>query len=311
MPVIPAAGTIPWRHVQGTLEVALVHRPRYDDWSWPKGKLDASEEWPVAAARETLEETGLVVQLGVPLPSSEYTVLDRDGSPATKEVRYWAAEVAGGDGLLVNEIDDVAWLDRAAAYDRLDYARDRDQLLALVRADQLGYLRTRPLAVVRHAKAVPRSTWRREDPQRPLEESGQRRSAALGGVLAAYGISRLVSSPSARCADTLRPYAASLGRALRLREELSEEGFAADPTGVVGLIRRELTRSRATALCSHGPVLPTIIGALLEHVAPDAAQVTDLLDAVAAHGMSKGEVLVAHLTPGPDPLVVAVERHRP
>ena len=67
---IPAAGTVPWRLRDGTLEVALVHRPRYDDWSWAKGKLDADEDWAVAAVRETDEETGLLVRLGPPLPEA-------------------------------------------------------------------------------------------------------------------------------------------------------------------------------------------------------------------------------------------------
>ena len=106
----------------------MVHRPKYDDWSWAKGKLDPGEEYPVAATRETAEETGLDVHLGMPLPPASYTVLDRTGVPATKQVRYWAAEVVGGQGRLVNEIDEVAWLDVLTAHDRLDYARDRDQL---------------------------------------------------------------------------------------------------------------------------------------------------------------------------------------
>ena len=131
----------------------MVHRPKYDDWSWAKGKLDLGEEWPVAAARETAEETGLTVHLGMPLPPASYTVLDRTGVPATKQVRYWAAEVVGGDGALLHEIDEVAWLDVATAHDRLDYARDRDQLRAVVRAEAGGRLTSWPLAVVRHAKA--------------------------------------------------------------------------------------------------------------------------------------------------------------
>ena len=74
MPVIPAAGTLPWRRIKGVLEVAVVHRPKYNDWSWTKGKLDPDEDWPVAAVRETFEETGWYVALGRPLPSTTYTL---------------------------------------------------------------------------------------------------------------------------------------------------------------------------------------------------------------------------------------------
>ena len=83
---------------QGTSRSRWCTGRKYDDWSWAKGKLDPGEEWPVAAARETAEETGLDVHLGMPLPTAEYTVLDRDRRPRDKQVRYWAAEVVGGDG---------------------------------------------------------------------------------------------------------------------------------------------------------------------------------------------------------------------
>ena len=166
----------------------MVHRPKYDDWSWAKGKLDPGEEYPVAASRETAEETGLDVHLGMPLPPASYTVLDRTGVPATKQVRYWAAEVVGGEGRLVNEIDEVAWLDVLTAHDKLDYARDRDQLRAVVRADAAGRLTTWPLAVVRHAKARPRGSWTRPDPERPLDERGEVQAQSMVPLLAAYGV---------------------------------------------------------------------------------------------------------------------------
>ena len=182
---IPAAGTVPWRRRRGQLEVALVHRPKYDDWSWAKGKLDPGEQWPVAAVRETHEETALEVTLGRPLPGAEYTVLDGDGQPATKEVRYWAAEASKPAGPLRNEIDEVRWLDVISASDRLDYARDRDQLRAVVRADKAGTLTTWPLVLVRHAHATGRGSWSGDDQLRPLTSSGRQRAAARAPGLAA------------------------------------------------------------------------------------------------------------------------------
>ncbi len=269
MSTIPAAGTVPWRRQDGSLEVALVHRARYDDWSWAKGKLDPGEEWVVAAVRETAEETGLDVRLGLPLPPAEYTVLTKAGVPDQKVVRYWASRVTGGHGRLENEIDDIEWLDVQLAYDRLDYARDRDQLLAIVRADQSGTLDTWPLVVVRHAKAVPRSAWTDpDDTIRPLDDVGAQRAAELAPLLAAYGIRRLVTSPSMRCVQTLKPYATSARLPLRARGGLSEEGYAADPDRAVHHLARVLDRGKPTAVCSHGPVLPDLVGALLERVRP-------------------------------------------
>jgi 8-oxo-dGTP diphosphatase len=293
-----------------------VHRPKYDDWAWAKGKLDPDETWPAAAARETHEETALEVRLGRPLPGASYTVLDREGEPATKEVRYWAAEVTGGGGPLANEIDEVRWLDVVAASDQLDYARDRDQLRALVRADNTGGLTTWPLVLVRHARALPRSQWADPDDQlRPLDRRGALRARAIVPLLAAYGVRRLVSSPPVRCADTLRPYAAWLGGSIRLKEGLSEEGYAQDATPAIRHLRRLLERGRPAALCSHGPVLPALLDELATLVDPasdDAADAAKLLDEAAESGMAKGEVLVAHVVDSGDGArVVAVERHLP
>ena len=316
MAVIPAAGTVPWRRRQGTLEVAMVHRPKYDDWAWAKGKLDPGEDWAVAAVRETHEETALEVRLGRPLPCAAYTVLDRDGEPATKEVRYWAAEVTGGGGPLANEIDEVRWLDVVSAHDLLDYARDREQLRAVVRADGAGTLATWPLALVRHAKAFPRSQWKDPDDQlRPLDGQGVVRAEAIAPLLAAYGVRRLVSSPSVRCADTIRPYAALLSRRLRLKDGLSEEGYEADPTAASRHLRRLLDRGAPAVVCSHGPVLPDLLhnlAGLVDEGSDDAVDAAKLLDQAAEAKMAKGEVLVAHLVgTGVDARVVAVERHLP
>lgn len=308
--VVPAAGALPWRRRRGELQIALVHRPRYDDWSWAKGKLDPAEEWAVAAVRETLEETGFHVRLGRPLPTSRYTVLGRSGQPATKEVRFWSAEVVGGDGMLVNEIDQVAWLDVAEATDRLSYARDLDQLRALVRADRDGTLTTWPLVIVRHAKARSRSSWPGADPLRPLDARGRARAEALVPILAAYGVTRVVTSPSVRCVDTVLPYAVAAGQKARLKAGLSEEGFTEQPDRAAHHLTRLLERGNATVLSSHGPVLPVLLEQLagIADSGESSAKVT--LSDAAQRGMGKGEALVAHLVgTGAQARVVDVEIH--
>lgn len=315
MSPIPAAGTLPWRVRGGVLEVALVHRARYDDWSWPKGKLDPGEDWPVAAVRETLEETGLEVRLGQPLPSSSYQVLT-NGAPAAKIVAYWAAEVVGGHGRLENEIDALAWLGHPEATVRLDYARDRDQLRALVHAHQEDRLATWPLVIVRHAQAVARSRYRGDDDQlRPLDRVGESRARQLGPVLAAYGVSRVVTSPSVRCTATIAPYAASTGVRVRVRYGLSEEGHAERPARLAKHLNRLLDRGVAAALCTHGPLIPEIVTGLQARVAPGcagAAHATELLERARAERMAKGEALVCHVRGvGAGAGIVAVERHLP
>jgi 8-oxo-(d)GTP phosphatase len=284
----------------------MVHRPRYDDWSWAKGKLDSGEDWPVAAVREVAEETGYMVHLGRPLPTSTYPIGSLSGL-ATKEVRYWAAEVVGGSGKLVNEIDQVAWLAPDEAALRLDYARDQEQLRSLVQADDRDELTTWPLAVVRHAKANPRGSWEGPDQLRPLETRGQERAAAIAPVLAAYGVKRLISSPSTRCVDTLRPHAAQARITMRSKAGLSEEGFALDPSRAPFHVQRMVQRGTPVAVCGHGPVLPAMLDVLAARASDLAA---DQLHEAADLGLAKGEVLLAHLSGSGDlARVVAVERH--
>ncbi|WP_327403013.1 NUDIX hydrolase [Streptomyces sp. NBC_01288] len=126
--IVQAAGCVLWRHRSaGDLELALVHRPKWDDWSWPKGKLKRGETFEDAARREVLEETGYTCRLGTRLPSAHYT--DHHGRP--KEVRYWAAEVTDGAFAPNDEVNTLLWLRPAEAQRRLTYERDRD-LISLV-----------------------------------------------------------------------------------------------------------------------------------------------------------------------------------
>ncbi|MGW5424348.1 NUDIX hydrolase [Streptomyces sp. NPDC003943] len=126
---ILAAGAVLWRPAASGegVEIALVHRPKYDDWSHPKGKLKADETFADCAVREVLEETGHSCVLGARLPTVRYPV---NGRP--KEVAYWTARALGGTFTPGREVDALAWLPPAAARARLTQPRDRELLSALL-----------------------------------------------------------------------------------------------------------------------------------------------------------------------------------
>jgi 8-oxo-dGTP diphosphatase len=263
--------------------------------------------------RETTEETGFRVHLGMPLPAASYTILDRDGVPATKQVRYWAAEVVGGKGRLVNEIDEVAWLDVLTAHDKLDYARDRDQLRASCAPTPLAASRPGRWSSSGTARRRARGSWKRPDPQRPLDDKGLAQAKAIGPILAAYGVTRLVSSTSVRCTDTLRPYAVTTGIALRLKEGLSEEGYAAGPGPQCPSPAPGGCPWCAGRPVQPRPVLPSLLTMLRQQVdesADDGPDAAATLDGAAAEGMDKGEVLVCHVVGSGDAArITAVERY--
>lgn len=302
---VPAAGAVLWRRADEQLQVALVHRPKYDDWSWAKGKLDPGESWVAAAAREVLEETGFRPRLGIPLPGSLYSMQ----TGRLKEIRYWAAEVIGGSGDLENEIDEVAWLTPAQAHVRFSYVRDAMQLDAVVDADRAGVLQTWPLVVVRHGESVARKAWSKADPLRPLDTSGRAQARALVPILAAYGVERVITSPSTRCFTTVQPYAAAAGIRLTAKPGLSEETFEERPEKAARNLDRLVERAEPAALCTHRPVLPTVL-LRLRALAGRSCPAYDMLTEAIDGGMAKGEALVCQLAGrGADAQVMSVERH--
>ncbi len=171
--------------------VLLVHRPAYDDWSFPKGKLDPGEHAAVAAVREVAEETGVHVRLGRPLGSQRYPVAGRG-----KTVHYWVGWPVGDhdvSGYLVNdEIDEVVWVATDEAGEWLTYERDRETLAEATRARK----KTRALVTLRHGKARSRKSWsaKRPDTERPLVSLGHHQAQRLVALLAAYDVTRLASS---------------------------------------------------------------------------------------------------------------------
>ena len=149
--------------------VLLVHRPRYGDWSFPKGKLDRGELAPVAAVREVGEETGVRIRLGTPLGSQRYPAGSR-----MKTVSYWHGRVVGDhsveDYLVNDEIDEVAWVPVRKASNGCPTPSTRPPSSEALATEW----RTRALVVVRHAHARARKSWRKDD----TAASAPRRAAA-------------------------------------------------------------------------------------------------------------------------------------
>ncbi|WP_313565735.1 NUDIX hydrolase [Mobilicoccus sp.] len=314
---VRAAGTLPWRRRKDRLEVLLVHRPHHRDWSWPKGKLDPGEEWAAAAVRETFEETGLKVRLGRPLPLSVHSLPPdtggsggRRGAHRRKEVRYWAAEVVGGDGRLENEIDDVRWVTPSRAQRLATYRRDLEQLRTLTASPVL----TRSVGIVRHAHAVSRKRYDGDDDRlRPLDPPGEARAHDLAPLLDAYGFTRIVSSPSVRCARTIEPYLETTDDTVEVAwcPELSEEGFEARPGDLSSIVDEALAGSDPVLFGSHGPVLRPLLKEIRRRHRTPGRETKRVLDALARDNLAKGELVVLHIGTGSTPSVLAVERHRP
>jgi len=249
-----AAGGVVWRERHGARQVLLVHRPRYDDWSLPKGKLTQHEHVLLAARREIEEETGVQVVLGAPLGVQRYPIR-KNGATAEKLVHYWsAAAVTGSDFEPNDEVDKIDWLPVDKARSRLSYPRDVDIVDALDKVTPVEAT----LVLVRHAEAVKRKDWDGKDTLRPLNSTGTAVAGRLSDVLAALGADRLISSDAERCTATLSPYAEAIDRKLHLWPEISERGYDADPHGLRGLRERAWRPGRVTVVCSHRPVLPAL-----------------------------------------------------
>src|SRR6266516_3694265 len=243
-----AAGALLWRHGRdGTgVEVAIVHRPRYDDWSFPKGKMKPGEHPLVNAVREVAEETGVRAVLGRPLGWTRYRVSDR---PQRED--YWAATpqpppVAGQpdkpacqiflngaaasrahDGFVPgDEVDKLEWLGAEAALERLSYEHDA----AMLRQFAAGPAATVPYILLRHASAGRKGGGPRDDRLRPLDDAGVAQAAGLATLLACFGAMRPLSrrrpgcgwpdcsptGPPRSCAGTARPCPSSSRRRARI-----------------------------------------------------------------------------------------------
>ncbi len=278
---VPAAGAVVFRPGR---RVLLVHRPKYDDWSFPKGKLDPGEHVTAAAVREVAEETGVHIRLGPPLTAQRYEAAGR-----MKHVSYWVGRAVGDPDVSGycpnNEIDAVEWVPLDQTWDRLTYDYDRDTLREAVPLRK----RTQALVVLRHGSARSRKSWREDDRRRPLLQSGLLQAEKLVPLLAAYDVRRVVSSSSTRCVQTVWPYADTTGWKLEERDGVSEED--ATDESVLAIVDELAEGGEGAVLCTHRPVLPSVFDAL----------------GLAPEKLEPGAMLVVHLRKGE---VVATEHQR-
>lgn len=254
--LVRAAGCVVWRYGSDEPEVLVVHRPRWDDWSFPKGKLEPGEDCIAAAVREVEEETGLRVRVGPRLRDDHYTI--SSGQPKT--VSYWIAQPPRNADIThykANaEVDNVAWMSLTQARSQLSYARDVD----LLHEFTVSAYDSQVLLVVRHAEARKRKTWEGEDAARPLAPEGRRTAEGLVAVLAAYGVTRVVTSDALRCVETMRPFVKAYDVKTRVKPALSEEEAAGPALAEVAT--KALLRHKRMAICTHRPVLPPLCAAL-------------------------------------------------
>ena len=312
-----AAGTVVWRlDERKKLEVLLVHRPRYDDWSWPKGKQENGETLAACAVRETEEETGVAVVLGQPLPKVAYKL----ANGGRKEVHFWAARPAD-PGILslrarqhvarasTDEIDEFRWVSVKEAINLLSYERDRAPLGMLIDQWKDERLDTYAVLVTRHARARKRTAWKGGESTRPLTAVGEAQARGLIPLLSAYGVDRVISSPWRRCADTVAPYAQAIGVELELHPEITEDAHKVKPKKVRKLIREEAKRrAPGVAICTHRPVLPTIMDEIAVNTPYRIMKQVPESDP----WLKTSEMLVVHIgrRPGRAAVVVALEKHR-
>jgi 8-oxo-dGTP diphosphatase len=298
---IAAAGAVITREGNNGTEFLLIHRHLREDWTFPKGKVDPGENIVGAAVREVREETGFAIRLGLPLPTQHYTA---NGIP--KDVNYWHATILNGDFTPNEEVDEIRWLSFDDARELLTYAHDADVLAAAATATP-----TSPLIVLRHTQAMKRAEWAATeigstspDAARPLTAVGRMQANTLVSALAAFGVTQVNSSDSRRCRDTVGPYASARSISINFEPSVSEEQHLIDPDLARQRVRDIAVVDEPVLLCTHRPVLPSVMDVLSNIFAVQ----TDGTNAFNP-ALTPGSMVIYHRDAQNLSNILAVERH--
>jgi 8-oxo-dGTP diphosphatase len=255
--LITAAGGVVWRETKDSkIELAIIHRPKYDDWTFPKGKLDIGEELISGAYREILEETGLDIEFGPFLGAVEYESFEE-----AKHVSYWAAKALSSSKEFHpnNEADLLEWHGFESARKKLTRDTDKEILEIFINSPH----QATKLIMLRHAKALARDEWQSGDEDRPLDNLGQLQAKRMHAVYQVFGISQIHTSDAVRCYDTVIGLTNTLKIEPVITSKLSEYTFEKnkDKSLDYALELAEISRSTGETilLCSHNPVLPRML----------------------------------------------------
>lgn len=253
MPEVRAAGGVVWQLRRGKVEVAVIHRPSYDDWSLPKGKLDAGETELLAAVREVGEELGSHVAVSRRIGEVRYDV-----AGGRKHVAYWAMRHLGGDFVPTAEVDAVHWLRPKAARDELSYDFDRRILADFIAVPIPDSM----ILLVRHAKAGKRNEWRGSDRDRPLEPAGEAQAARLCALLSLFRPDRVISADLARCVETVRPLADGLGQPVQVDPVFGDDSYHRSPGTTEDAVLALGKPGKVSVVCSQGDAIPGLVDRL-------------------------------------------------
>ncbi|MDG4792594.1 NUDIX hydrolase [Micromonospora sp. WMMD1082] len=250
---IRAAGGVVWRPAPaGGVQVCLVHRPRYGDWTLPKGKLEPGEHALLAAVREVAEEADVQAAPESRLPSMRYR---SEGRP--KVVDYWSMRAVGTGGFQPDtEVDEVRWLAVDEAVRLVSYPHDAEVLAAFAALPPVSAT----MVLVRHGHAGKRLTWPGPDAGRPLDARGWSEAHALAPLIALIHPARLLAAAPRRCVQTLDPAAALLDLPIEVDGDLNEPLAGQQPDECVlaaaGRLAALAAAGEPVAVCSQGKVIP-------------------------------------------------------
>jgi len=257
--VINAAGAVIWRKKKKEVQIALVHRPRYDDLSLPKGKQDPGEALISCAYREVMEETNLKVTFGPYVGDTEYFVAD-----GLKKVYYWSARVADDSPEFHpnEECDQLEWFTIEDAIEKATRDSDREIIEQFLNIPYDSY----PLIMLRHAKALAREEWQGEDEDRPLDQLGQQQARRMLSLYQVYGLTQIHTSDAVRCHDTVEQMAKALDLSLTITNKVSEYTWKKNKEKAIDYAKELIKENEPIVLCSHNPVLPRMMEKLTKRI---------------------------------------------